>query len=38
MWEKLTKIKVCENFDELSKIMFGLSPPMEKVEKAKNDK
>ena len=39
MWEKLTKIEVCEMFWWIIKILcYGYPSPMEKVEKSKNDK
>ena len=38
MWEKLTKIKVCENFDKLSKYYIWVIPPYGKSRKSKNDK
>ena len=38
MWEKSTRIEVCENFDDNQNVMFGLSPPYGKGQKPKNDK
>ena len=38
MWENSIKSKYVQNFMNNQNIMFGYTPPMEKLEKPKNDK